>query len=193
MNGDPGPIAKAHRLLAPRIAYLIGTRSPHGEPNLIPVSNVTSVSTDPQMLILAVLKKWQTYHNLSHTPGFTVSVPTAQHLEGVWKLGARYSRYQYNDRTAKLRDSGLDITDKPDAPGPILQGAIGWLWCRTVATPDIGGDHGLFVGEITFAHFSPEHLTADGTPVGNHRPLMQVTGNHFTTAGNDVTIPYGPR
>jgi flavin reductase (DIM6/NTAB) family NADH-FMN oxidoreductase RutF len=192
VTGQHGPVEKAHRLLAPRIAYLVGTRSPDGEPNLIPVSNVTSVSTDPQMLILAVLKKWQTYHNLRHATGFTVSVPTADHLDGVWKLGARYSRYRYEDRHTKLRACGLHIGDDPESPGPVLQDGIGWLTCATVAQHDIGGDHGLFIGEITHVHFNPDHLSADGTPIGNPRPLMQITGNRFTTGGDMTVIPYGP-
>lgn len=68
-----GSVAKAHRLLAPRIAYLIGTRDHGGTPNVIPVSNVTSVSTDPQHVLLAVYKQWRTYETLlnakdSHSP-----------------------------------------------------------------------------------------------------------------------------
>jgi len=85
--------AKAHRLLAPRIAYLIGTRDRDGTYNVIPVSNVTSVSTDPQHLPLAVHKQWRTYETLLSTEGFTLSVPLIGHLQGAWKLGARYSRY----------------------------------------------------------------------------------------------------
>ncbi|GAA0908573.1 flavin reductase family protein [Virgisporangium aurantiacum] len=192
MSFQPGPVAKAHRLLAPRIAYLIGTRSPEGEPNLIPISNITSVSTDPQLVLLAVLKKWQTCHNLIHGNGFTLSVPTVGHLDGVWKLGARYSRYTYSDRRAKLRDCGLHTTDSPELPGPILENGVGWLSCEIVNRPDVNGDHGLFIGEVAGVQFNPELLTADGTPVGTVRPLMQITGNLFTTAGDATSVPYGP-
>lgn len=48
--------AAAHRLLAPRIAYLIGTKDKREEPDLIPVSNLTSVSTEPQHVAIAIFK-----------------------------------------------------------------------------------------------------------------------------------------
>jgi flavin reductase (DIM6/NTAB) family NADH-FMN oxidoreductase RutF len=63
-----------HRLLAPRIAYVIGTTGAKG-PDLAPVSNLTSVSRSPQVIVIAVYKEWQTYANLREGSGFTVSVP----------------------------------------------------------------------------------------------------------------------
>jgi flavin reductase (DIM6/NTAB) family NADH-FMN oxidoreductase RutF len=92
---------KAHRLLAPRIAYLVGTRASDNSPNLIPLSNLTSISTRPQHLALAVCKQWETHKNLHNADGFTVSVPHIGQLEGVWKLGARYSGYPYVNNAEK--------------------------------------------------------------------------------------------
>lgn len=188
-----GRIEKAHRLLAPRISYLIGTRSPDGEGNLIPVSNVTSISTDPQLIVVAVFKDWQTHTNLHHTAGFTLSVPSIDHQEGVWKLGARYSRYSYPDRATKLRACGLALTDDPHEYGPILVNGLGWLSCRILARPDFGGDHGVFIGEIEQVHLSTEHFHDDGSPIGDLHPLMQVTANRFTTGGTTSILPYGPQ
>ncbi len=187
----PGLPAKAHRLLAPRIAYLIGTRSAGGEANLIPVSNVTSISTDPQQILLAVYKQWLTYDNLNATAGFTLSVPSAAQLEGVWKLGARYSRYDFPDRPAKLGASRLTILDRPDMFGPVLAEGLGWLSCRTVQRLDFGGDHGVYVGEVVHVEFNTDVFGDDGRPLTELRPLMQVTGNHFSTASETITIPYG--
>lgn len=191
MTMRPGLPAKAHRLLAPRIAYLIGTRSAHGEANLIPVSNVTSISTDPQQVLLAVYKQWLTYDNLNATAGFTLSVPSAAQLEGVWKLGARYSRYSFPDRPAKLGASGLAILDQPGLFGPVLTEGLGWLSCRTVQRLDFDGDHGVFVGEIVHVEFNIDVFGEDGTPVTELHPLMQVTGNQFSTASRTITIPFG--
>jgi flavin reductase (DIM6/NTAB) family NADH-FMN oxidoreductase RutF len=191
MSNRPGSVTKAHRLLAPRIAYLIGTRASNGEANLIPVSNATSISTNPQFVVVAVFKDWQTYDNLQRAEGFTLSVPTIDHREGVWKLGARYSRYEYPDRATKLHASGLALIDDRDPYGPILADGLGWLSCRIVARPDFGGDHGVIVGEIIRVEFNPGHFQDDGTPTGDLHPLMQVTGNRFTTSGETTTIAYG--
>lgn len=187
-----GSVTKAHRLLAPRIVYLIGTRSRDGEPDLIPVSNVTSISTQPQLVVVAVFRDWQTYTNLREAAGFTLSVPSIDHQDGVWRLGARYSRYDYPDRWAKLHACGLALSDDPELAGPILTDGLGWMSCRIVARPDFGGDHGVFIGEITRVEFSSGHFHDDGTPTGDLHPLMQVTGNRFTTSGTTSTSPYGP-
>lgn len=191
MTNRAGSLSRAHRLLAPRIAYLIGTRSADGEPNLIPVSNVTSISTDPQLIVIAVYRAWKTYDNLQATDSFTLSVPTAEQQDGVWKLGARYSRYDFPDRTTKLTASGLTLDHNPDLPGPVLTDGIGWLSCQITSRLDVEGDHGVYIGKITHAEFNDDHLTPDGTPTHDLRPLMQITGNRFTTAGPAFTIPYG--
>lgn len=116
-------IAKAHRLLAPRIVYLVGTRDHDGTPNIIPVSNVTSVSTDPQHLLLAVYKQWYTYKTLLNSEGFTLSVPLIGHLEGVWKLGAKYSRYPVENPQEKLTASAFALTmmHLPTAPSSLTE------------------------------------------------------------------------
>ncbi|WP_131787143.1 flavin reductase family protein [Protofrankia symbiont of Coriaria ruscifolia] len=191
MTMRPGTLATSHRLLAPRIAYVVGTRSPAGEANLIPVSNVTSVSTDPEQVLLAIYKNWTTYDNLSVASGFTLSVPSADQREGVWKLGARYSRYDFPNRTAKLHASKVRLTDDADSFGPILSDGLGWLSCRIVQRLDAGGNHGIFIGEVVHVEFNDDVYASDGTPVVNPRPLMQVTGNLFTTAGGTSSIPFG--
>jgi len=190
---NPGNLARAHRLLAPRIAYLIGTRDQHSEPNLIPVSNVTSVSTEPELVLLAVFKEWQTHANLIDTNAFTLSVPRVEHSLGVWKLGARYSRYRFSDLRTKLEGSGLSIEDRADLPGPILRDGLGWMSCSVSQCLDVGGDHGVFIGEVTHVEFDDQYLDAEGLPQIDPHPLMQVTGNQFSTSAESFRLPYGDR
>ncbi|MEV0358219.1 flavin reductase [Nocardia sp. NPDC050697] len=188
MNHDVG---HAHRLLAPRIAYLIGTKDAEGLADLIPVSNVTSVSTAPQQLAIAVLKKWRTCENLFGAEGFTVSVPVAGQLDGVWKLGAKYSGFSVTEPAEKLATCGLQLDLNASPYGPVLLTGIGWASCRLRERLDFGGDHGVFIGEVGDVWFNTEHLTSDGTPKTVTRPLMQQTGNLFTTAADElVEIPY---
>ncbi|WP_083865142.1 flavin reductase family protein [Nocardia brevicatena] len=183
--------AVAHRLLAPRIAYLIGTRGEQGEPDLIPVSNLTSVSTEPQLIAAAVFKKWQTYRNLSTAAGFTVSVPLYTRLDAVWKLGSKYSGFAFDSTTDKLVASGIDLDNERSAYGPITPSGIGWMSCRIIARIDLSGNHGIFVGEVEEAWFNPEYLHSDGTPMGSVKPVMQQTGNLFTTAADELSsVPY---
>ena len=181
---------KAHRLLAPRIAYLIGTRTLNNSPNLIPISNLTSVSTEPQQIALAVYKQWETHKNLLSADGFMVSVPHLDQLEGVWKLGAKYSHYPYVNNAEKITASGLSVDHGSSAYGPILSDGIGWATCQIIERLDFGGDHGMYVAQIKHVDFNPKYLNPDGTPHGDVRPVMQITGNTFTTAADTHTIPY---
>lgn len=185
-----GFVAKAHRLLAPRIAYLVGTRDRDDTPNVIPVSNVTSVSTDPQHLLLALYKQWRTYATLLDAEGFTLSVPLIGHLQGVWKLGARYSLYPAVNPQEKLATSGLSLDYDVSSYGPVLADGAGWIACQIIQLADFGGDHGLVIGQAQRAWFNPEFLNPDGVPHTQTTPLMQVTGNCFTTTGRLQQVPY---
>lgn len=185
-----GSLAKAHRLLAPRIAYLIGTRDDNGTPNVIPVSNVTSVSTDPQHVLLAVYKQWRTYEVLLSTEGFTLSVPFISHLEGVWILAARYSHYPATSPQEKLTASDLTFDYDASPHGPVLVDSIGWMDCQILERIDLSGDHGLIIGKALQVWFNPKILDSEGIPYGQTNPLMQVTGNRFTTAAQSQQVPY---
>jgi flavin reductase (DIM6/NTAB) family NADH-FMN oxidoreductase RutF len=191
MTMQTGNVRKAHRLLAPRVAYLVGTRSIQGEPNLIPVSNVTSISTDPELIVLAVYREWVTFENLVKTDSFTLSAPRTNQLPGVWRLGARYSRFDFPNTAAKLAESGLSISEYGDLHLPVLADGLGWLACRTIQQVDVRGDHGVFVGEVTHIVFNDEFFDREGTPLAEIQPLMQVTGNKFTTSSGIVPIAYG--
>lgn len=184
-------VMRAHRLLAPRISYLIGTSTPEGGPNLIPVSNVTSVSTDPQHVAVAVFKKWDTFRAMMTSSGFTLSVPVSSQLDAVWKLGAKYSHFPAGSTEEKLRASGIDWDLERSGYGPVVPSGIGWMSCRTIARIDLAGDHATFVGEVQAAWFNPKFLHSDGTPVAAVHPVMQQTGNRFTTAGHEMwTMDY---
>jgi flavin reductase (DIM6/NTAB) family NADH-FMN oxidoreductase RutF len=182
-------VAVAHRLLAPRIAYLIGTKNPEGNPHCIPVSNLTSVSVQPQHVLLAVDKQWQTYRNLVYASGFTVSVPLFAHLDDVWKLGAKYSRFPVPPE-GTLIASGLSFDNHASLYGPVLEDGLGWLNCQIIARHDLGGDHGIIIGLVDHVWFNPDYLNADGTPHQITHPLMQQTGNQFRTVGEAQSIAY---
>ncbi len=192
MTKLPKGVRHADRLLAPRTVHLIGSRDTAGESHLVPLSNLTSVSVDPQLITIAVSKKWKACENLQSATGFTVSVPTVEHREGVWPLGARYTGYEFPDRATKVLESHLPITDDPGLPGPVLAHGHGWMSCRIIARPDLGGDHGVCVGEITHVQPNPRYLDPELRPIDSLHPLLQVTGNILTTTGQNLTIPYGP-
>lgn len=70
--------------------------------------NITSDSTEPGMVIVAVYKPWITAENLMTAKGFTISVPHREQLETVWKLGQKYSGY--SSKKKKSRNSLQHLT-----------------------------------------------------------------------------------
>jgi flavin reductase (DIM6/NTAB) family NADH-FMN oxidoreductase RutF len=178
-----------HRLLAPRVAYLVGTTGPQG-PNLIPASNVTSVSREPQILVIGIYKEWQTYRNLVEASGFTLCLPNIEQIDAVWKLAAKYSGFEPPDGKSKLEACGAEIDLDASGFGPVLVESVGWLECTIVHEAKIESDHGIFFGEVKRACFDPEFLTSDGSYRKNSKPVMQVVKNSFSTSVDHWEIPY---
>ncbi len=178
-----------HRLLAPRVAYLIGT---YGSdlPNLAPISNVTSVSREPQVLVVAVYREWQTYRNLCNAKGFTISVPTIGHNEAVWRLGEKYSGFTPTGSGTKLEQCGASLDYQWSEYGPVLADGVGWLECTIVGGSDVETDHGVFFGRVTRAVFNEEFLGEDGYYIKNSEPVMQLVGNTFATSTEAWTNKY---
>ncbi len=171
-----------HRLLAPRIAYLIGTTGAEG-PNLAPVSNLTSVSRTPQAIVVAVYKQWQTYANLERADGFSVSIPHRSQNDAVWRLGEKYSGYAPPAGQSKLAACGAAIDYDASAVGPVLSDAIGWLECKIIGRGTIESDHGIWFGGVTRAWFNERFLSEEGEYVANSEPVMQLVRNSFATSG----------
>lgn len=168
---------------------LIGTTSPDGRKNIIPINNITSVSTDPGMVVIAVYKPWITAENLKTAKRFTISVPTKDQLELVWKLGQKYSGYDSGkDKIDEFRKNlDLDFSEH----GPVLKGALGWIECKIVELPkDVGGNHLMVIGEYTKAVINPKFYTEEISPISNPKPIMQWERNNFSAASDIFSIDY---
>ncbi|MGH3770337.1 MAG: hypothetical protein ACRDRW_02880 [Pseudonocardiaceae bacterium] len=117
-------------------------------------------------------------------------MPLIGHLQGVWKLGAKYSRYPTVNPQEKLTTSDLSFDYDASPYGPILTDGVGWIACQIIQLADFGGDHGLIVGQAQRTWFNREFLNLNGVPHAHVNPLMQITGNYFTTTGPLQQVPY---
>ena len=178
-----------HRLLAPRLVVTIGTVSENGRKNIIPINNITSISTDPGMVIIAVYKPWITADNLKTAKGFTVSIPHREQLELIWKLGQKYSGYSSDkDKIEEFNDNlDLDFSNY----GPVVKNALGWLECEIIDRPkDVGGNHFMVIGQFTNAMVNPDYYSEEMLPKGNPKPFMQWERNSFAEASDIFSIDY---
>ena len=95
-------------------------------------------------------------------------MPHIDQLEGVWKLGAKYSHYPYVNNTDKIVASGLCVDHDTSPYGPVVTGGMGWAICQTVAKLDFGGDHGLFVAKLHMFTSTPPTSTQTAHPAVTH-------------------------
>src|SRR4051794_25355183 len=101
---------KIHRILAPRLIVAIGTKSKDDRNNIIPINNITSISTDPGMALIAVYYPWITADNLKSAQGFTLSVPTEKQADLIWKLAQKYSGYSSGLEKIEEFKKDLDLS-----------------------------------------------------------------------------------
>lgn len=180
---------KVHRILAPRLVVTIGTTDQTGRHNIIPINNITSVSTEPCMVIIAVYKPWITAENLKTAKGFTVSVPHKEQLDLVWRLGQKYSGYESDkEKVNEFRDQlDLDFSEH----GPVIKNALGWIEFEVINLPkDVGGNHLMVIGQYKKARVNPIYYDKEISPIGNPKPFMQWERNHFAEASDIFDIPY---
>ncbi|HEV3382581.1 MAG TPA: flavin reductase family protein [Trebonia sp.] len=110
------------------------------EPRGMTVNAFSSLSLDPPLVLVCVVRN-ATLHDLIRESGsFAVSV-LAAHQERVARLFA--------DRT---RARGTEFAEVDSIPGPytgapVLSGALAWLECKLTTVYD-GGDHSIFIGEV---------------------------------------------
>lgn len=180
---------KIHRILAPRLIVAIGTVSESGRKNIIPINNITSISTDPGMVLVAVYYPWITADNLKSAKGFTISVPSKDQLELIWKLGQKYSGYKSGLEKTEEFKNDLDMIFS--SHGPVLKNALGWIECEIVSRPkDAGGDHLIIIGKYTKAAVNKKHYTKEISPIDNPKPIMQWERNNFSAAEDIFSINY---
>lgn len=180
---------KIHRILAPRLVVLIGTKDKNGRQNIIPINNITSISTEPSMVIIAVYKPWITAENLKKAEAFTVSVPHREQLDLVWKLGQKYSGY--NSGKDKIDEFKDDLDLGFSEHGPVLKDALGWVEYKIIDLPkDVGGNHLMVIGQYSKAKVNPTYYDEEISPKDNPKPFMQWERNHFAEASDIFSIDY---
>lgn len=102
------------------------------------VGSLVSVSLDPPLVAVSIGKDSARHEPMRNAGGFAASLLSADQAH----LAQHFAR------------SGVPpvalwagVATRPGAHGPLLEGALAWLECRTWAEYD-AGDHTLFLGEV---------------------------------------------
>jgi flavin reductase (DIM6/NTAB) family NADH-FMN oxidoreductase RutF len=180
-----------HRLLAPRLVALLGTRTQDGTVNLIPVTNLTSVSIKPPKVVVAIYNEWRSRDALLLAEGFTLSVASVEQIDLVWKLGGRYSGYSEVSPLPKSVEFGFLMDEDFSRHGPVLKSAIAWLEFVITQIVTTAGDHTIFVGEAVRAAGQSSTYTREAKILAQPpKTLMQWSENRFSSPGETFAMRY---
>jgi len=109
-----------------------------GERFGLTVGSLVSLSLAPPLVGISIGKDSSSHEPIRRAGGWAAS------LLGSSQTGAAQHFARSGIPPVALW-AGTDVRD--GARGPLLEGAIAWLECRTVSEHDVG-DHTIFVGEV---------------------------------------------
>lgn len=124
-----------------------------GEPLGMTASAFSSVSLDPQLVLVCIDRGASAYSSVEAADAFVVNI-LSQEQEEISSFFARTGRGEDGDAMG-----GYAYRDGATG-SPILDGTLGWLDCRPWQRYD-GGDHTIVVGEVVDFELS----RPDGDPL----------------------------
>ncbi|GAA1138920.1 flavin reductase (DIM6/NTAB) family NADH-FMN oxidoreductase RutF [Kitasatospora gansuensis] len=111
------------------------------EPRGMTANSFTSVSLDPAVILVCVLRTAAVHETILAERAFAVSV-----LAGPQEKAARHFADRHRPRGA-LEFDAVETTPGRHTGAPVLVGAQAWLECELTAEYD-GGDHSIFLGSV---------------------------------------------
>ena len=170
----------AHRLLGPRTAFLITTIDKLNKPNIAVASNVVCVSSDSQVIGLAMLPEWQTSQNILATKEFAIGLIDARFLDNIWIAGNKYSGVNLRKGSDKFVASGFHKLSSQSIKSPTVKEAVATVECRLLDHIDIGGNQLFFMGKVVGATYDPEFVSKDLIPnLDKIQPIQQISREIF--------------
>ncbi len=103
----------------------------------ITIGSLTSLSLDPPLVGVSLGRDTIAHGLVHHARAFAVSLLSAEQE----RLAHHFAR------SAPPIAQWQGIATRPGEVAPLLEGALGWIECRTWAEHD-AGDHTIFVGAV---------------------------------------------
>jgi len=140
-----------------------------GERFGLTVGSLVSLSLVPPLVGISIGKDSSSHEPIRRAGGWAASLLGS----GQTKVAQHFAR---SGIPPIALWTGVDVRD--GARGPLVEGAIGWLECRTVAEHDVG-DHTVFVGAV------------ESTELGAEDEGLVYWGSRFTAVGRPSTPSNG--
>jgi flavin reductase (DIM6/NTAB) family NADH-FMN oxidoreductase RutF len=146
-----------------------------GEVHGMTANAFTSVSLDPQLVLVCVDLRTRTHTHLHAKKRFGVNV-LAANQQRISEYYASPSRD--HDKAESLADARFDRTQHGT---PVLHGALAYLECRLHTTQD-AGDHTIFIAEVEdvvvrqgepLLYFRGQYRSMEGSITGASKPAFE--------------------
>ena len=166
------PVSEANSLLMGGPVALVTTIW-RGEPNVIPISWFTPLSSDPALVGIAIEQSRYSTDILGHASEFALNIPTrslASHVEYLGSLsGADLNKFEATQ---------LETFAARRISSPLISLCCAWIECEIVERLELG-DHYLFVGSILSAQCKP-NLVSDHDEDYSLRPLHYLGAQKYS-------------
>ena len=145
----PLPIETAHRLLSPGPIALV-TSQRKGRVNITPIAWISTVSSRPPMIAIAV-NQAHFLHELIRASGeFVLNIPSVELLKQVKYCGSVSGR-----DADKFQVTGLHQAEPRYVSTPHIDECLAHIECALVDVHS-PGDHSIFLGEVVAAKVEAE-------------------------------------
>jgi len=120
------------------VPVAVVTAEVDGERFGLTVGSLVSLSLEPQLVGISIGKDSSSHEPIRRAGGWAVSLLADSQAD----VARHFARSGIPPVALWI---GVDVRD--GSRGPLVDGALGWLQCRTVAEHETG-DHTVFVGEV---------------------------------------------
>jgi flavin reductase (DIM6/NTAB) family NADH-FMN oxidoreductase RutF len=161
--GSPEALRHVMGQLASGVTVVTAVRD--GVRHAMTATAVCSVSLEPPLILVCVSKVSRFHAAITDTDAWAVSLLA----EGQAAIARHFAN---RGRDLSTQFDAVPHSLAPDSQAPLVDGALGWLDCTTVATHD-GGDHTIVVGQVVSASGLGELEVSGGTD-----PLVYFRGSY---------------
>jgi flavin reductase (DIM6/NTAB) family NADH-FMN oxidoreductase RutF len=149
---------KPQTMLMPLPAVMISCQAAGYKPNIITISWIGIVNSEPPMLSISVTPKRHSHGILKKAGEFVVNLTSEENLEAVDFCGSRSGR-DYD----KFREMNLTMIPGKIVSAPLIKECPINLECRVKQSQRLGS-HEMFIAEIVAVHADRGIVDSGGKP-----------------------------
>jgi flavin reductase (DIM6/NTAB) family NADH-FMN oxidoreductase RutF len=161
---------KPQTLLIPLPAVMVSCAAEGYKPNIITISWIGIVNSEPPMLSISIQPKRYSHDIVKKSGQFVVNLTSENHLKAVDFCGNRSGR-EYD----KFKEMGLTQMPAKIVKAPLIEECPINLEC-IIRQSMLLGTHEMFIAEIVAVHIDDNFLDVNGRPdIDKLKPLVYCT------------------